>query len=175
MLPALSYWDAPWSSKTSFTTGTGSTTAVVLTEMYVAAAITISQISFQVITPASNSGIGFVGFWGIGLYDTDGNLVVDSGPVEDLDIPFKVYTANITPVTIGSGLYWLALTVNNASASVTSIGEASEAIDLMNRPVPQMLAGAANTSVNGQLPATTGVISDISLPGGSPTVAVKFN
>lgn len=174
MLPNLVYWDAPWSSKTSFTVSTG-TDQVSLSKMYVAAAIEISKISFQVVTPATNPGIPLTGFWGFGLYDLDGNLVVDSGPVEDLNIAFRVYTANITPVTIGSGVYWLAFTVNNGVASVTSIGLASQAIDLLNIPAPEILATAANNSSGGQLPATTGTITDSILPGGSPTPMVKFN
>lgn len=170
MLPVADYILLPWPSTAGSQASLANTSnQVALIRVYMPSAITVSLITFSVLS--SDAGK----FWGVGLYDLDGNLILDSGPVVMPASPLinQMLHSSISPVTIGSGIYWMASSTNSPSSTLRSVSTPSASTNLLNDGVA-ILGAAANPSVAGQLPATTGAITTPPITGNNIAPLIKL-
>lgn len=151
----------PWPATTGSSLGCGADNRVLLIKCYVPAAITVTQVSALVVS-------GTVGkAWGFGIYDLDGNIVIDSGPI--IDPVGGQLLATFTGQSIGAGMYWLAFTSEKSADTIRAAAMPSVYADLTC--FGSSISGiAANASVVGQLPSTTGVITTNSTLSAAPLV-----
>ncbi len=161
MLLETTYCVLPWPATVGGASiGVGTNNNVSLIRVYIPAPMTVSQIIF-------GTTVQFIGHnYGFGLYDLDGNLFLDSGPVTSpsTNIHGK-YAVSITPVQIGSGVCWLAYTCDSSNDSFEPIATPDIVTSLVSDGTA-IIAHATNPSVAGQLPSTTGTIT-LDIPSGS--------
>ncbi len=170
MLITASYALLPWPSTAEGATIGPTANAVGLIKVYIPTVMDISTVSFE--TVSTPDGV----FFGFGIYTLDGNtLVVDSGPIV---VPVHggggvTVQGTFSSVTIGSGLYWMAYTCDTPGSGLRPIAETSTANALLCDGT-SILGTAANASVGGQLPSTTGTITPEAAPGSSIAPLVKW-
>lgn len=149
-MPIATYLLLPFaanSANTGFIHGQGNN--VWLFKCYVPGTITVSLIA--AVATTSDAG----NFAGIGLYDLDGNLLVDSGPMAMTGAANEVLSAAIAPVLVPQDTYWLAATSDSATAELLA-ADYNASIEIAST---SPLGQATNVSAGGQLPATTGIIT----------------
>ena len=130
--------------------GIGVNNRVKLFRFFLDATITVNSMSFKIQTNIAGK------FIGVGVYDTAGNRLIDTGPVSITTAGVKnascAQTGTLTP-----GMYWLGWTCDDNGASWRSGQQGTDMAAIRDGGTGQ-LAHATNTSTAGQLPSTTGTI-----------------
>jgi hypothetical protein len=117
------------------------------------------------VTAVLNTGVNG-SFVGLGLYDEDANLLLDSGPIVS-DVGITLLSAAPTRRILPPGTYYYAWTATSASvlSNAATAWSSANMNTLINR-LANRLGACANASVAGQLPASLGAITPaaISVP-----------
>ncbi len=111
----------------------------------------VAQISWWVTT-----GGGSGKKLGIGIYDANKNLLLESGAVDGNTTGQAV--VSITAVTLEPGIYWLAATSDSATTQVVTLEDSSTVGQILNKTAT-LFGTAANAATAGVLPATLGTIT----------------
>ncbi len=99
--------------------------------------------------------------YGVGLYDVDKNLVLETGAIAGDGGTVKNKTS-ITAVTLEPGVYYHAQTTDDA-ATLKMLGYSFSAApqDVLNEQTEKRWAKATNTASAGVLPATLGDLTNV--------------
>lgn len=111
----------------------------------------VANIATEVTTAGGASTL-----YGVGLYDTNKNLLLHTGAVDANTT--QVNNVAITARTLEPGHYWLAQTSDSATTQCRIINTPATEKTLMNAATVQV-GTAANAASAGVLPATLGTIT----------------
>ena len=113
--------------------------------------ITLSKIITE-ITTGGAAGKKY----GVGLYDKDKNLLVETGALDAEAV--AINSTSVTAITLEPGVYWQAQTTDDAATQARGLGSAVVDVwDLANKNNTR--SGTGNASSAGVLPATLGTIT----------------
>ena len=116
---------------------------------------TIRRISIAITTGIASSNVG------AGIYSADGNtLLLESGAIVSTSTGNK--TATITAVILEPGIYWHAVTTNDATVAVLVLNGGGTSFQLLNTGSSTQYGTAANASSSSVLPATLGTVTTAS-------------
>ncbi len=124
-------------------------------------AVTVSQMSFEVVA-ASGAGASL----GLGIYDAAcASLLIYSGvmtaggtpDINVAGVKTKVITGG--PVTLNPGVYWLAMTTDSTTLTLRSTSLPSQVITMLNAQTNKKFAQAANNGSAGVFPASCGSLT----------------
>lgn len=119
-------------------------------------AITVTKIAFRTSTGVAGKHAD------MGIYDTAGNRIVSMG-AQSIAASNAVITANVGPVTILPGTYFLAWTADDNTASVTP-AYATVPIGSLYNVQEAMWTVSGTASVGGALPAGPILVAFTSTP-----------
>jgi hypothetical protein len=97
-------------------------------------------------------------FASVGIYDLNGNLLVDSGPQSTAGAGQR-RVALTTPVFLPAGMYIAAYTATTTNTTQFATFASGTGIDTLYNAFNNYLGTAANSATAGQLPATLGTIT----------------
>ena len=95
--------------------------------------------------------------YGVGLYDTNKNLILETGALDANTT--QVNSTSITSVTLEPGHYYLAQTSDSTSTATRIIADPGANKALINVDVAQIGVAANSAGAPGVLPATLGTIT----------------
>ncbi len=113
----------------------------------------VNQITTEVTT-----GGGASKKYGVGIYDRDSNLLVETGALDANTT--QVNNTSVTATTLEPGVYFLAWTADTTTVQLRSLIFNTAIVANINSPATAKKIGtAANNGTNGVLPATLGTIT----------------
>jgi len=124
-------------------------------------AVTVNQISFEVVA-LSGTGTSM----GLGLWDAGcSTLVLQSGVMTAGGSPdintagIKTKTVTGGPVTLNPGIHWLAMTTDSTTLTLRSTALPSQVINLINTQTNKKFAQAGSAGTAGGFPASCGGVT----------------
>ncbi len=126
-MPTASYLLLPWFATCGGSSPIGQGDAVYLYQIFLPADITVSFIAMMAAQAVAGD------HWATGLYDLDGNLVLESGPIVMAGSGSdELLSASISPVDIVEGVYWLAWTSDSITSTIRPAQTFTSAQYLLN-------------------------------------------
>jgi len=131
----------------------------VVDEMRLSQFVLSIQLRVRLIKVEVTTGGGASSLLGIGVYDKDGNLLLESGAQDANTIGAQSYTLS-TPVLLEPGIYFLGWSSDSTSTATVRVDvSGNDLTDLLNTGTVKKAGLGANDSSAGILPATMGTIT----------------
>jgi hypothetical protein len=125
---------------------------VIVYEFVLPFSFTISQITIEITTArVSTNKVG------VGLYNSDGNLLVQTGALNTGSLGF--YVTPVSPVTVDAGKVFFAQTTNDISLSCRTMTLISQFADILNHTTIRIGTSNQSPPSAGVLPATIGTLT----------------
>ena len=94
--------------------------------------------------------------YGVGLYDVNGNLILETGTLDANTT--QINSTSITAVTLEPGIYFHAQTSDSATTQLRTINFVSQEQDFLKQGSANQVGIASNTGSVGTLAATMGTL-----------------
>lgn len=110
------------------------------------------------ITSEVTTGGGGGKKYGVGLFDANGNLLLETGALDANVV--AINTTAITAVTLEPGIYWQGQTTDSVTTQLRELSRGTSEVALMNDSGVIITDGTTgNAGVAGILPATMGALA----------------